>query len=84
MRLVVGLLIGDALGHEAAAIDFAKVRRISILHGFPWRSNRAYKSRARNRNKGPLMFEELGGGWRFLEAGPRIQGVGRDGTRCRL
>ncbi|KAM6476331.1 hypothetical protein HDV62DRAFT_384339 [Trichoderma sp. SZMC 28011] len=82
MRLVAGLLIGDALGHEAAAIDFSEVRRISILHGFPWRSNRAYKSRARNRNKGPLMFEELGGGWRFLEAEPGARGrfVGGGGS----
>lgn len=69
MRLVAGLLIGGALGHEVAAIDFSESRRISILHGFPWRSNRAYKTRARNRLKGPLMFEELGGGWRVFGGG---------------
>lgn len=48
MRLVAGLLIGDALGHEAAAIE-------SQEQG--------------TGTKRPLMFEELGGGWRFSEGG---------------
>lgn len=66
MRLVAGLLIGDALGHVAAAIDFAEGGRISILQGF--HGVAIGRTRAKNRHKGPLMSRNSGlpleGFWR--------------------